>query len=122
MRSWNEQARHQSPDHFSSYWALHLDRALQRTEGIVSMNDFARKPARQQAVRLNPLPSYFAQPFPQPKINGSPKRWRLSDLLAWEDNVGIKPEADQPASQGDPAKQQASDADHPDNHAGYNVP
>ena len=35
--------RHQSPDHFSSYWALHLDRALQRTEGIVSMNDFARK-------------------------------------------------------------------------------
>ena len=36
--------------------------------------------------------------------------------------VGIKPEADQPASQGDPAKQQASDADHPDNHAGYNVP
>ncbi len=34
------------------------------------------------------MPSYFAQPFPQPKINGSPKRWRLSDLLAWEDNVG----------------------------------
>ena len=49
------------------------------------------------------MPSYFAQPFPQPKINGSPKRWRLSDLLAWEDNVGIKPEADQSASQGDPA-------------------
>lgn len=68
------------------------------------------------------MPSYFAQPFPQPKINGSPKRWRLSDLLAWEDNVGTKPEADQPASQGDPAKQQASDADHPDNHAGCNVP
>ena len=43
-------------------------------------------------------------------------------MLAWEDNVGIKPEADQPASQGDPAKQQASDADHPDNHAGYSVP
>ncbi|MGU5436282.1 helix-turn-helix transcriptional regulator, partial [Klebsiella pneumoniae] len=35
------------------------------------------------------MPSYFAQPFPQPKINGSPKRWRLSDLLAWEDNVGL---------------------------------
>lgn len=59
MRSWNEQARHQSPDHFSSYWALHLDRALQRTEGIVSMNDFARKPARQQAVRLNPLSAFI---------------------------------------------------------------
>ncbi len=59
MRSWNEQARHQSPDHFSSYWALHLDRALQRTEGIVSMNDFARKPARQQAIRLSPLSAFI---------------------------------------------------------------
>ncbi len=39
--------------------ALHLDRALQRTEGIVSMNDFARKPARQQAVRLNPLSAFI---------------------------------------------------------------
>jgi hypothetical protein len=59
MRSWNEQARHQSPDHFSSYWALHLDRAFQRTEGDISMNDFARKPARQQAVRLNPLSAFI---------------------------------------------------------------
>lgn len=33
MRSWNEQARHQNPDHFGSYWALHLDRALQRAVG-----------------------------------------------------------------------------------------
>ena len=59
MRSWNEQARHQSPDHFSSYWALHLDRAVLRTKGIVSMIDFARKPARQQAVRLSPLSAFI---------------------------------------------------------------
>ena len=57
MRSWNEQARHQSP--FGSYCALHLDRAFQRTGGIISMNDFARKPARQQAVRLSPLSAFI---------------------------------------------------------------
>ncbi|STV64647.1 Uncharacterised protein [Klebsiella pneumoniae] len=27
--------------------------------GIVSMNDFARKPARQQAVRLSPLSAFI---------------------------------------------------------------
>jgi hypothetical protein len=59
MRSWNEQARHQSPGHFGSYRALHLDRAFLRTEGIVSMNDFARKPARQQAIRLSPLSAFI---------------------------------------------------------------
>lgn len=59
MRNWNEQARHQSPSHFGSYWAHHLDRAFQRTGGIVSMNDFARKPARQQAVRLSPLSTFI---------------------------------------------------------------
>lgn len=59
MRNWNEQARHQSPGHFGSYWALHLARAFQRTGGIVSMNDFARKPARQQAIRLSPLSAFI---------------------------------------------------------------
>ncbi len=59
MRSWNEQARHQSPGHFGSYWALHLDRAFQRTGGIISMIDFARKPARQQAIRLSPLSAFI---------------------------------------------------------------
>ena len=59
MRSWNEQARHQGPSHFGSYRALHLDRAFQRTAGDISMNDFARKPARQQAVRLSPLSAFI---------------------------------------------------------------
>ncbi len=59
MRNWNEQARHQSPGHFGSNWALHLDRAYQRTERVISMIDFARKPARQQAVRLNPLSAFI---------------------------------------------------------------
>lgn len=68
------------------------------------------------------MPSYFSQPFPKPKINGSPKRWRLSDLLAWEDNMGIKPEAGQSTSQDDVAKHQANDADHPNNRGGYTAP
>lgn len=59
MRSWNEQARHQSHGHFGSNWTLHLDSAYQRTEGVISMIDFARKPARQQAVRLNPLSAFI---------------------------------------------------------------
>lgn len=59
MRSWNEQARHQGHGHFGSNWTLHLDRAYQRTEGVISMIDFARKPARQQAVRLNPLSAFI---------------------------------------------------------------
>lgn len=37
----------------------HLDSAYQRTEGVISMIDFARKPARQQAVRLNPLSAFI---------------------------------------------------------------
>lgn len=28
-------------------------------KGVVSMNDFARKPARQQAVRLSPLSAFI---------------------------------------------------------------
>lgn len=59
MRSWNEQARHQSPGHFGSYRALHLDRAFLRTEGVIYMIDFARKPARQQAIRLSPLSAFI---------------------------------------------------------------
>lgn len=68
------------------------------------------------------MPAYFSQPFPKPKINGSPKRWRMSDLLAWEDNVGINPKADQSDFQGDSAIPQANGADHQGNHAGYISP
>lgn len=38
--------------------ALHLDRAFLCTE-VIYMIDFARKPARQQAVRLNPLSAFI---------------------------------------------------------------
>lgn len=68
------------------------------------------------------MPASFSQPFPQPRINGSPKRWRLSDLLEWEENVGIKPEADRSAFQDDSATLQASASDRPGNHAGCTAP
>lgn len=68
------------------------------------------------------MPSYFTQPFPKPRINGSPKRWRMSDLLAWEENVGIKPEADQSVFPDNPAILQANAADHPGSHVGYTAP
>lgn len=68
------------------------------------------------------MPSYLSQPFPKPRLNGSPKRWRLSDLLEWEEQVRINPVADQPASQDDSATQQANASDHQGNHAGYSEP
>lgn len=68
------------------------------------------------------MPSYFSHPFPKPRIDGSPKRWRLSDLLEWKDKVGVRLEDDQLTSQCGPATQQANDADHQGNHAGYTAP
>lgn len=68
------------------------------------------------------MPAYFSQPFPQPRINGSPKRWRLSDLLEWEENVGIKPGDDRSVSLDDSATQTASAVDLPGNHAGCIAP
>lgn len=68
------------------------------------------------------MPSYFSQPFPKPRINGSPKRWRLSDLLQWEEQVGVNPVDDQSAFQDDSATQQANASDHQDNRAGYIEP
>uniref|UniRef100_A0A750KMK9 Uncharacterized protein n=1 Tax=Salmonella enterica TaxID=28901 RepID=A0A750KMK9_SALER len=53
---------------------------------------------------------------------GSPKRWRLSDLLEWEEKVGIKPDYDQSASQDGSAIPQANVADHQCSHEGYTVP
>ncbi|ECJ5871188.1 hypothetical protein FNN77_02785 [Salmonella enterica subsp. salamae] len=68
------------------------------------------------------MPAYFSQPFPKPRINGSPKRWRLSDLLEWEEKVGIKPDDDQSTSQDGSARLQANVADHQCSHEGYTVP
>lgn len=68
------------------------------------------------------MPACFSQPFPKPRIDGSPKRWRLSDLLEWEDKVGVRIEDDRLTSQCGPAIQQASDADRPGNHAGCTAP
>ena len=33
------------------------------------------------------MPACFSRPFPKPTIGGSPKRWRKSDLLKWEEDV-----------------------------------
>lgn len=68
------------------------------------------------------MPSYFSCPFPNPKINGSPKRWRLSDLVEWEENVGIKTDSDQSAFPDGSAIPQANAADHPGSHAGCTAP
>jgi len=33
------------------------------------------------------MPASFKRPFPQPTISGSPKRWRKSEVLRWEEEV-----------------------------------
>lgn len=43
----------------SAVIGLFIWSALQRAVGVISMNDFARKPARQQAVRLSPLSAFI---------------------------------------------------------------
>jgi hypothetical protein len=35
-------------------------------------------------------PKRFKLPFPAPTIPGSPNRWRLSDVLTWEDANSAK--------------------------------
>ncbi len=41
------------------------------------------------------MPASFTRPFPKPTIQGAPKRWRMSELKRWEDEVNAQPEADQ---------------------------
>lgn len=41
------------------------------------------------------MPACFSRPFPKPAIGGSPKRWRKSDLLKWEEEVNAEPMAGQ---------------------------
>lgn len=41
------------------------------------------------------MPASFKRPFPKPTIGGSPKRWRTSDVLKWEDEVNAPPTGDQ---------------------------
>lgn len=45
------------------------------------------------------MPACFSRPFPKPAIGGSPKRWRGSDLLKWEEEVNINSAGIQPLSQ-----------------------
>ena len=33
------------------------------------------------------MPKSFSRPFPPPTIPGSPDRWRLSELMKWENEV-----------------------------------
>lgn len=41
------------------------------------------------------MPASFKRPFPRPTIGGSPKRWRKSDILKWEDEVNFATTGDQ---------------------------
>ncbi len=68
------------------------------------------------------MPASFKRPFPQPTINGSPQRWRLSELLKWEDEVNSLPVGDQSPSQDDHATPSTSDTDHQGNHGDCNEP
>lgn len=68
------------------------------------------------------MPASFKRPFPLPTIGGSPKRWKKSELLKWEEEVNALPEAALQPSQDVRSKQSATGADLPDSHEGYNEP
>lgn len=68
------------------------------------------------------MPASFKRPFPLPAIGGSPKRWRKSDLLKWEEEVNAVPVVDQQPSPNAQAKPSATDADLTNSREGYNEP
>ncbi len=68
------------------------------------------------------MPSSFKRPFPQPAIAGSPKRWRKSEILLWEEEVNAAPVGTQQLSQDVPAKSSTTGVDLPGSHAGYSGP
>ncbi|TPG62591.1 hypothetical protein EAH77_08875 [Ewingella americana] len=68
------------------------------------------------------MPASFKRPFPPPKIAGSPKRWRKTDLLQWEEEVNAVSVAGQQPSQDVQATQSATGADLPDSREGYSEP
>lgn len=68
------------------------------------------------------MPASFKRPFPLPAIGGSPKRWRKSDLLKWEEEVNAVPVVGQQPSPDVQAKQSTIVADLPGSHEGYNEP
>lgn len=75
---------------------------------------FWRTPAR--------MPKQFSRPFPPPTIPGKPDRWRLSEIMKWEDEVNSLPVAYQQPSQDAHAKPSASDAGLQDSREGCNEP
>ena len=68
------------------------------------------------------MPASFQRPFPLPTIGGSPKRWRKSELLKWEDEVNAALTVDQQPSPSAQAKPSATDADLANSREGYNEP
>ena len=68
------------------------------------------------------MPASFKRPFPLPAIGGSPKRWRTSDVLKWEQEVNAAPVAGQQLSPDVQATQLATDADLTNSREGYNEP
>lgn len=68
------------------------------------------------------MPASFKRPFPLPTIGGSPKRWKKSDLLKWEEEVNALSVADQELSQDVQAKLSATGADLPGSHEDCNEP
>lgn len=68
------------------------------------------------------MPASFQRPFPPPTIGGSPKRWRKSELLKWEDEVNAALVGDQLPSQDAQAKPSATGTDLANSREGYNEP
>ncbi len=68
------------------------------------------------------MPASFQRPFPLPTIGSSPKRWRKSDLLKWEEEVNAAPAGGQQPSPDAQATQSTTGADLPGSHEGYNEP
>ncbi len=68
------------------------------------------------------MPKRFSRPFPPPTIPGAPDRWRLSEIMKWEDEVNSLSAGGQQPSQDDRATLSANGVDLQDSREGYNEP
>ncbi|MDF7658357.1 hypothetical protein PUG81_05195 [Erwiniaceae bacterium L1_54_6] len=68
------------------------------------------------------MPASFARPFPKPVVGGSPRRWRTSELLKWEEEVNAVSVVAQSPFPDENAIHPTSDVDHQDNREDCSEP
>ncbi len=102
MKNSGHSDNHEHKTHLNQDTQMQAKDEIYRTRDVMerykisrSTLQFWRTPKR--------MPKSFSRPFPRPTIPGSPDRWRLSDIVKWENEVNSSPADDQSPSPDDHA-------------------